>query len=151
MRRNRVLPFLCLPALMLLPAIALAQFQQPTSDELKMTADPANPGASAVYLNLEEKTEDTVHYTSKYARIKILSEAAKELATVHLDYFKGGATIASISGRTIHPDGTVVPLNVKPADLMQVKAGQTELRDVVFNLPSVEVGSIIEYYYQLRY
>jgi Domain of Unknown Function with PDB structure (DUF3857)/Transglutaminase-like superfamily len=150
MRRNRVLPFLCLPALLLVPAIASAQFQQPSSDELKMTSDPANPGATAVYLNLEEKTDDTVHYTSRYARIKILSEAAKELATVHLGYFKGGSTIADVSGRTIHPDGTIVPLSVKPADLMRAKEGESELHEVVFNLPSVEVGSIIEFYYQIR-
>jgi hypothetical protein len=150
MRRNLVLPLFCLPALLLLPAIATAQFQQSSADELKMTSDPANPGASAVILNLEEKTDDIVHYTSKYARIKILTEAAKDLATVHLGYFKGGSTIADVSGRTIHPDGVIVPLNVKPADLMRVKEGESELHEVVFNLPSVEVGSVIEFYYQIR-
>ena len=31
-----------------------AQFQPPTSDELKMTADPKAPGAEAVYLNVSE-------------------------------------------------------------------------------------------------
>jgi hypothetical protein len=134
-----------------MPALASAQFQNSSPEELKMTADPANPGASAVILNLEEKTDDTVHYISKYARIKILTEAAKELATVRIGYARGGYTIADVSGRTIHPDGTIVPLAVKPTDLMQQKVGQAEIHEVVFNLPSVEVGSIIEYYYQVRY
>jgi hypothetical protein len=128
-----------------------AQFQQPTPEELKMTADPQYPDAAAVVLNYEEKTEDVVHYTSVYKRIKILNESAKNLATVSLGYIRGGGEISSISGRTIQPDGSIVPLNVKPADLMRVKQGQTEIHEVVFNLPAVQVGSIIEYYYQIRY
>jgi hypothetical protein len=42
----------------------MAQFQQPTDEELKMTADPKAPGAAAVYLNLEEITNDPLHYKS---------------------------------------------------------------------------------------
>jgi hypothetical protein len=34
---------------------------------------------------------------------------------------------------------------------MAAKQGETEIREVSFNLPSVEVGSILEYYYQIRY
>jgi hypothetical protein len=45
-----------------------AQFQQPTAEELKMTADPKAPGAAAVYLNIEEITDDEHHYSSTYAR-----------------------------------------------------------------------------------
>jgi len=33
---------------------------------------------------------------------------------------------------------------------IKVKEGETEIREVVFSLPSVEVGSIIEFYYQIR-
>ena len=130
----------------------LAQFQAPSPDELKMTSDPKYPDAAAVILNYEAKTDDQVGYQSEYARIKILKEAGKELGTVHVPYRKqeGFAGIAAISGRTIHADGTTVPLNVKPEDLMKVKEGETEIREVVFSLPSVEVGSIIEFYYQVR-
>jgi len=117
-----------------------------------MTADPKYPDAAAVYLNYEAKTDDQVGYQSEYARIKILKEVGKELGTVHIAYRKqeGFAGIAAISGRTIHDDGTTVPLDVKPEDLMKVKEGETEIREVVFSLPSVEVGSIIEFYYQIR-
>jgi transglutaminase-like putative cysteine protease len=130
----------------------LAQFQASSQDELKMTADPKYPDAAAIYLNYEAKTDDQVGYQSEYARIKILKDAGKELATVRVPYRKqeGFAGIAAISGRTIHADGTVLPLNVKPEDLMKVKEGETEIREVVFSLPSVEVGSIIEFYYQVR-
>jgi hypothetical protein len=41
------------------PGLLCAQFQQPTDEEFKMTADPKAPGAAAVYLNIEEATNDT--------------------------------------------------------------------------------------------
>ena len=93
-----------------------AQFQASTQDELKMTADTKYPDAAAVVLNYEKKTDNLVGYESVYARIKILKESAKELATVHLPYTKweGFGGIAAISGRTIHADGSIVPMNVKP-------------------------------------
>jgi hypothetical protein len=128
-----------------------AQFQQPTGEELKMTSDPKAPGAAAVILNLEEVTDDPLHYHSYYERIKVLEEKGKELATVELPYWHGEFKITDIAGRTIHPDGTVIPLNVKPEDLMITKAGQEQLNKRVFTLPSVEVGSILEYRYELRY
>ena len=90
-----------------------AQFQPPNPDELKMTADPKAPGADAVYLDIEEIANDPMHYQSYYARIKVLTEKGKELATVELPYLKGISKITDIKGRTIHPDGTVIPLTVK--------------------------------------
>lgn len=131
---------------------AYAQFQTPTADELKMTADAKYPDAAAVFLNYEKKNDNLVGYESVYARIKILKESAKELATVNLEYPKseGFEGIAAIQGRTIHADGTIIPLDMKPQDLTEVKTANGEVRRTVFNLPSVEVGSIIEYYYQVR-
>jgi hypothetical protein len=135
----------------LLPLAAFSQFRQPTDDELKMTSDPKAPGAAAVILNLEEVTDDPLHYHSFYERIKVLEEKGKELATVELPYWHGEFKITDIKGRTIHADGTVVPLDVKAEDLMVTKAGQAQLNKRVFTLPSVEVGSILEYRYELRY
>jgi hypothetical protein len=45
----------------------------------------------------------------------------------------------------------VIPLAVKPEDLMVAKAGETQIGKKVFSLPSVEVGSILEYSYDIRY
>ena len=60
-------------------------------------------------------------------------------------------TITDIKGRTIHPDGTIIPLDVKPTDLVEQKGTGFQMNKVVFTLPSVEVGSILEYRWQLRY
>jgi hypothetical protein len=103
------------------PVLVCAQFQQPTDEELKMTADPKAPGAAAVYLDYEEIANDPLHYESTYARIKVLTEKGKTMATVELPYFlKGSTKITGIKGRTIQPDGTIVPLTVKPEELVAV-------------------------------
>ena len=133
------------------PALLCAQFQEPTAEELKMTADPKAPGAAAVYLYREEKTDDNLHFHSYYVRLKVLTEKGKEAATVRIPYERGPFKVADVHGRTIHADGTVVPLTTKPSDLVEVQAEHLQVNTMVFTLPSVEVGSILEYGLQLRY
>jgi hypothetical protein len=128
-----------------------AQFQAPTPDELKMTEDPKAPGASAVYLYREETTDDHLRFHSYYERIKVLTEKGKEMATIRIPYEHGSFKVTDIHGRTIHADGTIIPLVAKPADLVDVKTAGYQRNTVVFTLPSVEVGSILEYRLQLRY
>jgi len=139
--------------LVVVPPIVLraSEFQQPTAKELKMTSDPAVPGAAAIYLDYEEIDNDPLHYRSIYAEIKVLTDKGKDQATVELPYIRKEYKITSISGRTIHPDGTVVKLTVKPEDLMTTKSGDREIARKVFTLPSVTVGSILEYRYQIHY
>ena len=131
------------------PALLFAQFQPPTDEELKMTADPKAPGAAAVYLNIEEITNDPKHFQSYYARIKVLQEKGKEMATVEIPYWREGTSVSNIDARTIHSDGTVIPLTGSPADLLITKTGDFQIARKVFTLPSVEVGSILEYRYTL--
>jgi len=149
--KHSLVPVLFALPMVLSCSLLRAQFQQPTPEELKMTADPQYPDADAAILNYEQKVDDTVYYTSEYKRIKILRDSAKHLATVSMGYLRGDTEIAAIQGRTIHPDGTIIPLTVKPADLLDFKKGDAEVHEVVFNLPDVTIGSIIEYYYQIRY
>ncbi|HEX4031571.1 MAG TPA: DUF3857 and transglutaminase domain-containing protein [Terracidiphilus sp.] len=116
-----------------------------------MTSDPKAPGAAAVYLDIEEIDNDPLHYQSYYERIKVLTEKGKELATVELPYLRGDWKVTDIKARTIHSDGTVIPLEGKPEDLLSVKRGDFQVGRKVFTLPSVEVGSVIEYSYDIRY
>lgn len=133
------------------PMVARAQFQDPTKDELQMTADPMAPGADAVYLNRMERTDDTMHYHTLYERIKVLTDKGKELATVHIPYERRASKVRGIEGRTIHPDGTVINMTTKPSDLVAVKAGDTQINTMVFTLPDVTVGSILEYRLDIQY
>ncbi|MFZ1938560.1 MAG: DUF3857 domain-containing protein [Terracidiphilus sp.] len=133
------------------PLLVRAQFQAPTDDELKMTSDPKAPGAAAVYLYREETTDDDRHFHTYYARIKVLTEKGKDLATVRIPYERGESKVEHIEGRTIHADGKVIPLSVKPEDLVDIKTKHLQVDTIVFTLPEVDVGSILEYRLQVRY
>ncbi len=134
----------------IVPAAACAQFQPINPDELKMTSDPKAPGADAEYLYLEEIDADVQHSSTYYARIKVFTEKGKEAATVEIPYWGDMYSIGGISGRTIHADGTVISLNVKPEDLTIRKTKRGRVNRKVFNMPSVEVGSVLEFTFQVR-
>lgn len=151
MRTHASLRTFSLLAVFASPLVLHAQFQPPTPEELKMAEDPKAPGAAAVYLYREETTDDHLHFHSYYERIKVLTEKGKEQATIRIPYEHGEFKVTGIVGRTIHSDGTVIPLTVKPTDLVDVKTGTYQINTMVFTLPSAEVGSILEYRLDLRY
>jgi hypothetical protein len=151
MQTNAFMRFTLLLSVLAAPAILRAQFTQPTDEELKMTADPKAPGAAAVYLYREETTDDALHFHSYYERIKVLTEMGKEQATIRIPYPRGDFKVTDIKGRTIHADGTIIPLTTKPTDLMDFKTKSLQINQMVFTLPSVEIGSILEYRLQIRY
>ena len=132
---------------------ARGQWTEPTKDELSMTTIPEVPGAAAVYLYREDLTDDPSHQISRYVRLKVLTEKGKEYATVAIPYVEGrsGYKVASIAGRTIHPDGSVLMLKEKPYEKLVEKASGYKEKEKVFTLPAVDVGSIIEYRYKLQY
>jgi hypothetical protein len=138
-------------AALTLPGSLWGQFQPPTDEELKMISEPKAPGAAAIYLYREETADDNLHYHSFYARIKVLTEKGKELATVSVPYSKRSYSVTDVKARTIHADGTFIPLDIKPSDLVEQKGAAFQVNKMVFTLPSVEVGSILEYRWQLRY
>jgi hypothetical protein len=147
------------------PAFAAPSWQQPSADELSMTAQAEVPGADAVYLYREETTDDRENsvgamesYTDMqenfhtlYVRLKILSEAGKRYADVRILYPGRAFSVADVQGRTIHSDGTIIPLTDKPIKSTVEKSKTTEATGSVFTMPDVQVGSILEYRYVLRY
>jgi hypothetical protein len=148
-----------LPALLFVSLLSLAaplvhadQWTTPTAEELSMTSQPEVPGAAAVYLYREEKTDDDLHMFSVYVRLKVLTERGKEYANVELPYAagEGGVSVTDIAGRTIHPDGTIIPFTGKPYDKLIEKTKDMRYMSKVFTLPDVEVGSIVEYSYKRR-
>ncbi len=145
----------CSLASALLSTVAHAdQWIAPTPEELSMTSQPQVRGAAAVYLFREETTEDSLHMYSVYVRLKVLNEGGKKFGDIELKYAAGGPeafSIGDIAGRTIHPDGSVVPFTGKPYEKLIVKGQGYRYMAKVFSMPDVQVGSIIEYRYKLRY
>jgi len=127
------------------------QWTQPTAEELSMTSQAGAPNASAVILFHEETADDNLRMHSEYVRIKVLSEAGKSQADVEIPFIGRVYTITDAAGRTIHSDGTVVPFTGKPYEKTIVKSRDYSYKAKVFSMPDVQVGSIIEYRYKLRY
>jgi Transglutaminase-like superfamily/Domain of Unknown Function with PDB structure (DUF3857) len=192
MRFHGALPFFFLLTVVTVPQLAHAQFPPVAKEELSMTADPKAPGAAAVYLYREETEDDPHAFRTIYARIKVLTDAGKRAAVVHISYPKtfvfnavgtnssrmasgnsnswdvpslnhlgedqpwdtdsyvGKVEVGALEGRVIHPDGTIVPLTGKPSELLKAVKGSRG-SDTTFTMPGVEVGSVIEYRYQVRY
>jgi hypothetical protein len=139
-----------------LPGMAKAdQWTAPTPEELKMTSQPQVPGAAAVYLSREILTDDSLHMYSYYVRLKVLTEEGKKYGDVQLSFLKGSegvsTTVSDIAGRTVQPDGTIVPFTGKPFEKMVEKTKDIKVMSKVFSMPAVQVGSILEYRYKLRW
>jgi hypothetical protein len=141
-------------------ARAQTNFMPPTPEELAMTSLTGYPGVAAVVLNREEITKDDQHVLFHYDRIKILTKEGQKYANVELpfvstsqDYGPMGGdnkTLEEIAGRTIHPDGTIIPFTGKPYLKVIDREKGLKLQERIFTLPDVEVGSIIEYRYATR-
>jgi hypothetical protein len=145
-----------------------ADWQEPTKEELSMTSQPEVPGADAVYLYREESSDDqesrssgldqdmstasqAKNFHTIYVRLKILTEAGKKYADVPVVYPGRYFSVASVEGRTIHSDGTVIPFTGKPFQKEVYKTGAYTEKETFFTMPDVQVGSILEYRYTLRY
>jgi len=154
MRADRYVVWIA--AVCFVPMMAKAdQWTAPTPEELKMTAQPEVPGAAAVYLQREILTDDALHMYSYYVRLKILTEEGKKYGDVQLSFLKGSegvdTSVSDIGGRTIQPDGTIVPFTGKPFEKMVQKTKDMKVMSKVFSMPAVQVGSILEYRYKLRW
>ncbi len=131
------------------PAQAQLGFQPVSQDELKMTSEPAAPGAPAVILYRQVDRDDNANtpHEDNYFRIKILTEEGRRNADVEIPFFKESSDVVHIKARTIRPDGSAAEFDGKVYEKWIVKARGTKLLVKTFTLPDVQVGSIIEYYY----
>lgn len=154
--KRRVLPALPCSILLLIlaasPRRATATDWPPiTPEEQALASVPQQPGAPAVILNREELDDDTKHFHSVYMRIKILTEAGRRFADIRIPFDRHNFTIDTVSGRTVHADGSIVPFEGKPFEQVINKGHGVRHLWKTFTLPDVQVGSIIEYRYYLRY
>ena len=141
-------------ALSLSTAAAAEQWTPPTAEELALTSVPEAPGAAAICLFRDQTTEDKQHMFSVHSRIKVLTAAGAAQGDIELRYLQGGASgfsLDELAGRTIHPDGTVIPFTGKPYDKLISKTSGHKYMAKIFSLPDVTPGSILEYRYKVRY
>lgn len=135
-------------------------FLPPKPEELAMRSVPGYPGAPAVVLYREQIDNSLSRTVTVYERIKVLNEEGKEYANIELGYlrssFFGGAptydsSVKEIEGRTIHADGTMVLFTAKPYEKTAAKFQGEAVKEKVFTLPDVQVGSVLEFRYTKQY
>jgi hypothetical protein len=120
-------------------------------EELAMKDNPASPGSAAMILYREMTTNDPESYETHYYRIKVFTDAGKKYANVEILYFKDFLKVTDLKARTIHPNGTVVEYTGNPFDKVVVKTHRVSYLAKTFTLPDVQVGSILEYRYSIRW
>src|SRR5207249_5872481 len=96
----------------------------PEEQALKDVAE--QPGAPSIIMERQEIADDLNNFHSTFKRIKILTEEGRKYADVELPYNRHGFSIGDISGRTVHPDGTVIPFEGKPFDKAILSAKQQD-------------------------
>ncbi|HLV87286.1 MAG TPA: DUF3857 domain-containing protein [Candidatus Sulfotelmatobacter sp.] len=130
---------------------AAADFPAVTPEEKSLTSIPQQPDAPAVVFYREDITDDTKNFHSVYVRLKILTEAGRKYQDVEIVLPRDSFTISQVSGRTVQPDGTVIPWDGQPTDKIAFHDHSRPLHVKAFTLPAVQVGSILDYRYSLHF
>jgi len=117
-----------------------------------MTGLPEAAGAPAVILYREVNRDDgRTPHEDNYMRIKILTEDGRKYANVEIPFFKDSGNVHGVKGRSVRPDGSIVPFDGKVIEQTIVKAKGVKYLAKTFTLPDVQVGSIIEYHYTVDF
>ena len=124
------------------------EWQPISPEELQMKREPKAPTAAAIYLYRQVDRNDADSSEVNYSRIKILTDEGRNFANVEIPYLKGSNSIHALQARVIRPDGSIVEFDGTVYDKELVKARGVKMMSKSFTLPSVEVGSIIEYRYR---
>lgn len=145
-------------ALALLATVAAAParaagFPPITDAERALTAVPWDPGAPAVVLfrkatiKLQDYPKDVSSTLDAQVRIKILSPEGLRFGEIAIEHSRL-LRLKNLSGRTVLPDGRVVPLADDAVFVDQTsRTEKTYTTKAAF--PAVEVGAIVEYSYRL--
>ncbi len=144
-----------LPALWAVAALASSEFPPITDAERALTQVRGYPGAPAVVLfekadlRLRDYPREGSSVMTVHVRLKVLSEEGKhhgEVSIPHSAFFRLG----KLEGRTVQADGTALPL-AKDAVFEERSSQSSKSFLTKAAFPAVEVGSIVEYRYVLRW
>jgi len=122
-----------------------------SKDDLALMENPADPGSAAMILERQVYTDDDKRVETEFLRIKVLTEAGRAYADVEIPYVLKSTSVENIRGRTLQPGGTVIPFAGVVFDKVVAKYKRFEYDAKAFTLPGVQVGSIIDYSYEVHW
>lgn len=155
MKYRKILPFLaCL--LFTTATIDAVEFPPISDTERALTELPGQPEAPAVVLfekaevKLRDYPKEASSFLKVWVRVKILTEEGKssygEEEIGHSAYWR----LKKVEGRTVLPDGRVIPVSEDAIfEERRSRSLKRFVTKVVF--PAVEVGAILDYYYEIRW
>jgi len=126
-------------------------WQPVPKEDLALADNPANPGSSAMILERQVYTDDEKRVQTERIRIKIFKESGKSYADIEVPYIEKNTSVEGIRGRTVRSDGTVIPFSGLVFDKIVARYKRFHYNVKAFTLPGVEVGSVIEYEYSVRW
>jgi transglutaminase-like putative cysteine protease len=153
-RVHRLLPPAAFVLLAASPASA-ATFPEITAEERALAALPDQPNASAAVLFKKGRFTVIDPNSGRYnptfvvqVRRKILTEEGKKYGEASL-FHSRQVRLQNLEGRTVLPGGKVIPLPKDSIFRRRIsKANKQFVTSIAF--PSVEVGAILDYQYELR-
>jgi hypothetical protein len=132
------------------PSSSLAADWPPITDaDRAFVSVPGNPTAPAAILQREQIDDNMNNQLNVYERVKILTDAGRQYATVEIPDTRLFG-IEELKGRTVHPDGSIIPFAGKAEDQRLTRDGK-QVSVKSFTLPDATIGSIIDFRYTLHY
>ena len=133
-------------------------------EDLALKDNPKSPGANAMILYRESIVDSKFLRTDgvavkEYVRLKIFTKEGTKAGDIEIPFYKTDSygrsglsfNITDVHGRTIRPDGTIVPFQGKVFEKTSWKLSGTKYLVKAFTLPDVQPGCIIEYKYRKQY
>ena len=150
MRPKHLLFSLCCLSLAV-PSVLRAQFPAPTQEELEMTSDPQSArGRRGLSLSRRDDRRQSAlsqglfPHQSAHRKGQGTRDRSRSLRASQFQGHRYPGTHHSLRWNDHSADRQTL-------DLMDVKTKDFQVNTMVFTLPSVEVGSILEYKLQIRY
>jgi len=134
------------------PIVTADNFFLPVTDQELQQKTPLvdkNAGIEALFTRVhvaDDYTGAFYRISVHYVRLKVFTPEGKDKAATFDIPFDDKTAIVDLSGRTIKPDGTILPLSKDAIhERVTVKLGGLKRMAKSIAMPGVEVGSIIEY------
>ena len=137
--------------LLVTPGQAVDAWPPVSTEDQALKENASDPGSAAMILEREVYTDDEKRVETEFLRIKVLTEAGRAYADVEIPYVVKSTSVENIRGRTVQPDGTVVPFAGVIFDKIVAKYKRFAYDAKTFTLPGVQVGSIIDYSYEVHW